>query len=64
MLLTLLAAAGRVQQAERPRFTYEKLAASVLEPDRQLTFEQIVSEIQNRYPYYANGDTPTYYLCS
>jgi hypothetical protein len=47
---------GRTAPVEKPKFTYEQLIVSVLEPDRQLTFPEIVAEIQSRHPYYNNGE--------
>ncbi len=55
LLTRALCGAVRAAPVEKPRYTYEQLLVSVLEPDRQLTFTEIIAEIQNRYPYYNNG---------
>lgn len=38
---------------EKPKQTYEQLISSVLEGGQLLTLQEIISEIQKKYPYYA-----------
>lgn len=44
----------KVRTTDKPKLTYEQLIMSVLEPDKELLYAEVVNQIQQKYAYYSD----------